>query len=45
MKDLAYLTGMVFASFGDYRLRAIDKKKTKDDIVSRLVFFLWKRNQ
>lgn len=45
MKDLAYLTGWVFTSFNDYRLRNVDKKKTKDEIVSRILFFLWKRNQ
>jgi hypothetical protein len=45
MKDLAYLLGMVFPIFNDYRLKSIDKKKTRDDVVERLIFYLWKRNQ
>lgn len=45
MKDLAYLSGMVFSTFLDYKLRSVDKKKTKDDIVNQLIFYLWKRNQ
>ena len=34
MKDLAYLTGMVFSTFLDHKLRSVDKKKTKEDIVN-----------
>lgn len=26
MKDLAYLSGMVFSTFMDHKLRAVDKK-------------------
>jgi len=44
MKDMAYLTGMVFSTFLDHKLRSVDKKKTKEEIINQLVFFLWRRN-
>lgn len=34
MKDLAYLCGMVFSTFLDHKLRSVDKKKTKDDLIN-----------
>jgi len=44
MKDIAYLTGMVFSTFLDFKLWSVDKKKTKESIINDFVFFIWKWN-